>query len=186
MNSVHKWWEKRPEECFWLGVTTAAIPNALAAPRVDGQRLRCELPSLISHIRAGDVVFHYDKELQAITGRSVAAGAVRRSGSVWSRPPVPWGAPEAPPEWVPSLVLPLGPTITFEPAVTLAEIARAQWTLFPVLRDFEDQVGEPLYYPFAIDGPERAHLQSGHVFKLPRAFVDAIPALRGSEVLSVA
>jgi hypothetical protein len=78
----------------------------------------------------------------------------------------------------------LGPTTSIEPKVTLAQIAHTQWTLFPMLRALEDRVGEPLYYPFTFEGPQLATLQSGHVFKLPRALVEAIPSLRGAEAVT--
>ena len=181
MSNVHAWWEHRPEECFWLGIDSAGAAEGLAAPSEEGHRQRRDLPSLIRHIRSGEVVFHYDTAAQAITGWAVASGKVRQSGFVRGKSQET--AVLQPPRWVPSLVMGLGPTTTIAPTVTIAQIAQAQWTLFPVLREFEDRVGEPLYYPFTIEGPGLANLQSGHVFKMPRALVEAIPSLRAAEAV---
>ncbi len=182
MPNVHTWWEHLPKERFWLGIDSAGAAEGLAAPSTEGHRQRRDLPSLIRHIRSGETVFHYDTVAQAITGWAVASGKVRQRGFV--RRNSQETAVLQPPRWVPSLVMGLGPTTSIEPSVTLAHIAQVQWTLFPVLREFEDRVGDPLYYPFTIEGPGLATLQSGHVFKLPRALVEAIPSLRAAQAVS--
>jgi hypothetical protein len=61
--------------------------------------------------------------------------------------------------------------------VPFDQIARIQSEQFPALRAFEDEVGGPLDYPFAIGDPSETRLLAGHVFKLPALFVEWFPPL---------
>jgi hypothetical protein len=45
------------------------------------------------------------------------------------------------------------------------------------LRALEDEVGDPLYYPFEMGNREATRPLPGYVFKLPAVFVRAFPEL---------
>jgi hypothetical protein len=129
--------------------------------------------NLPAHLPQRDVVFQYDSEAHAIAAWSRARGASRHeSGWSWSsgverNGSSPRGA------W---LIKTQG-WRPLDTPVAIDEIARVQWDLFPALRALEDEVGDPLYYPFAMGSPEQTHPLPGKVFKLPSVFVEQFGAL---------
>jgi hypothetical protein len=174
---IHTWWQQLPEERYWLDVTDRhGRDRFLRAPRGDGASSASWTYRLITHIKDGDVIVHYDSLQQAIVGWSLASGrAVKRNL------PAPKAAERAGDaalsESVPSWVVELHPFTPLAPAVALPDIARAQWDLFPELRALEDRVGEPLYYPFEMGSRDATRPLSGNVFKLPAVFIRAFPEL---------
>jgi hypothetical protein len=78
---------------------------------------------------------------------------------------------------MPSWAIRLERSAPLDRVVHCDEIARIQWDLFPALRALEDKVGEPIYYPFAMDSASDTRLLAGYVFKLPVLFVECFPAL---------
>jgi hypothetical protein len=178
MADINTWWEGLPGERFWLGVSgTDGGQEVLAVPCATRAGARSGSGPLIRHVRGGDLVFHYDEARRAIVSWSVSRGRVHRRDMVWFRrtesmDPVNAGL-RPQPSWVVGLEKPS----TLETIVHLDEIARIQWDLFPALRAFEDEVGDPLYYPFAMGSPTDTRLLAGHVFKLPALFIGHFPPL---------
>lgn len=178
MDPIHTWWSAMPGERYWLGITRRdAAGEWLVAPRSSGRHARTTGQFLITYVRDGDAVFHFDAVQQAIVAWSVARGRAQKQLAGGFPPAMTeWGeatAPVARPSWM----LKLEDTVPLVPAVTMGEIARVQWALFPALRAFEDRVGEPLSYPFTIGNPISTRLLPGYVFKLPEIFVRALPNL---------
>jgi hypothetical protein len=183
MVNVNTWWEGMVGERFWLGIARRdGKSEVLAAPCGFGRSAPGWTRPQITHVKDGDVVFHYDEARQAIVARSIARGRARKRRLDWSgreRGQDPEGAP---PRMLPSWTIGLEGSTPLDNVVPLDEIARIQWDLFPALREFEDEVGEPIYYPFAMGSPSDTHLLPGFVFKLPALFVERVPALvRASE-----
>ena len=123
------------------------------------------------------MVFHYDESQQAIVAWSTSSGRVQKRGFSWSEatPGAGLERPSSPrhPAWSISLE---GSTL-LDDIVPLDQIARIQWDLFPALQAFEDMVGAPLYYPFAMGNPSETRLLEGYVFKLPALFVKCFPSM---------
>jgi hypothetical protein len=178
MIGIHAWWKARAGERFWLGVPGRdegrEVLATSRAPGCDGPRAR---EPLVAHVRDGDAVLHYDEERQAIVAWSIAKGRVRKRNLYWSdgaRGPNPDCAePYLRPSWAIGLA---GSTMLEQP-VPIEHIARVQWDLFPALRALEDEVGEPLYYPFSMGSRAESKLVSGGVFKLPALFVESFDGL---------
>jgi hypothetical protein len=187
MNAIHRWWDGLPGERYWLGITgTDGGREWLAAP-CSATRAN----SLISHVQGGDAVFHFDPVQQAIVSCSIARGPLEKRRLVWPGPQPDGehsaGAQHERTSWTIALEY----CEPLECALTLDEIARAQWEFFPALRTLEDQMGDPLYYPFTIGSPSETRLLPGYVFKLPALFVSGFSSLaaaadqmRGSSVTS--
>jgi len=159
-----------PGERFWLGEIGDDKGNALAAP--------CGLKhSLITHVKPGDVVFLYDDALQAIVAWSTAQGRPRKTRLVWPVPSQDTQPDSTMPRLLVSWAIGLERATALDTHVSFDQIARIQSEQFPALRAFEDQVGGPLDYPFAVDSLSDTRVLAGHVFKLPALFVEWFPPL---------
>ncbi len=174
MDDIHSWWDTLPGERFWLGVTERlGDAEMLATPCGHGRGGCSRESSLLRHVGDGDVVFHYDVARAGIVAWSASQGRVRKQSLAWQRN----GAEPSASRTVPSWTIGLKRATPLEPIVTLARIARIQSDLFPALQSFEDGVGAPLDYPFAMGSAETTHVLAGRVFKLPALFVAACPEL---------
>jgi hypothetical protein len=176
MEGINTWWEEMVGERFWLGIARRdGKSEVLAAPY--GRGAPGWTRPQITHVKDGDAVFHYDEARRAIVAWSTSRGRARKRRLDWSRGGQGQHPEDAPPGLLPSWTIGLEGSTPLDNVVPLDEIARIQWDLFPALRAFEDKVGEPLYYPFAMGSPTDTHLLPGYVFKLPALFVEQFPAL---------
>jgi len=70
---IHTWWEKKPDEIFWLEVTGRSdIGVNLKAPQANEHGADFWSYSLLKYVHQGDVIFHYNRTRQAIVARSIA------------------------------------------------------------------------------------------------------------------
>jgi hypothetical protein len=132
---------------------------------------------LIQFVRSGDTIFHFDRACKAIVAHSTSTGRARRCTLAWSKPARFAHLNPAVAEPMPSWSVDLEPASALDDVLTIAQIARLQSELFPDLRDLEDAVGAPIYYPFEMGSEAGTHLLAGQVFKIPALFVAACPAL---------
>ncbi|MEO5616242.1 MAG: hypothetical protein ABIS67_00580 [Candidatus Eisenbacteria bacterium] len=177
VTTVNTWWEGMSDERFWLDVTDRdGRDELLAAPRGEGKDSHSWMHQLITHIKGGDIVFHYDASQRAIVAISLACGRVEKQQLWW--PVVGETDGEAVTRMLrPSWTLALSQPSELNTIVPLDEIAGTQWDIFPALRALEDEVGDPLYYPFEMGNRAATRPLSGFVFKLPAVAVRAVPAL---------
>ncbi len=172
---LHAWWKDRPAERYWLDVTHRADRDQfLAAPRGDGTNASRWSHRLITCVRNGDVVFHYDAAQSGIVAASLAHGRVGKRQLFWR---MPTGSEDESIRKLRSWRIGLRQSAVLDAVVSLGEIARTQWSLFPALRALEDEVGDPLYYPFEMGNQEDTRPLPGYVLKLPALLVDGIPGL---------
>jgi hypothetical protein len=177
---IHAWWQRMPEERYWLDVTDRdGRDGLLAAPRGDGDSSASWAHRLITHIKDGDVVFRYDSTERALVALSIASGQATKRDVSWPLRAGMTASSDAG-EIVPSWAIALKASKPLDAGVSLDDIARVQWDLFPRLRAFEDRVGEPLYYPFEMGNQEATRPLPGYVFKLPAVFVHGFPALESA------
>jgi hypothetical protein len=177
--AVNTWWEGVPGERYWLDVTCLERNELiLASPRGEGPAASSWVHRLVTHVKGGDVVFHYDPVQEAIVACSLSQGSIKKQQVSWPQECNGNGTVIRP---LPSWGIGLQQFTELEAAVPLHQIAKTQWGLFPQLRALEDAVGDPLYYPFEMGSREATRPLSGYVFKLPAVFVRAFPALAGAE-----
>src|SRR4029079_10597004 len=127
---------------------------------------------LIKHVRGGDVVVHYDAVKAGIVAASVCHGRVENRQLSW-----PAAGSNVQESSVRSWSIGLRSSTSLDEVVPLSQIARTQWSLYPALRALEDEVGDPLYYPFEMGNQLATRPLSGYVLKLPAILVDGIPGL---------
>jgi len=173
--AIHAWWEHRPAERYWLDVTLRADRDKfLAAPRGEGANASRWTHRLITYVRGGDVIFHYDATQNGIVAASVSHGRVSKRQLFW---PMPAGSEGEEVRKLRSWRIGLRQSTVLDAVVSPGEIARIQWNLFPALRSLEDEVGDPLYYPFEMGDRQDTRPLPGYVLKLPAILVHAIPGL---------
>jgi hypothetical protein len=182
---VHTWWKSAPGERYWLDVTERnGRDSLLASPRGEGRFARASTHRLLTHVRSGDVVFHFDAPSQAIVAWSICHGRVGKYSLAW--PSSDAGSAETAPWRVrPSWGIELRRPRLLTRIVTLPEIARVQWDLFAALRELEDKVGDPLHYPFEMGRRDETRPLAGYVFKLPRLLVRNLPPLAMAADLAI-
>jgi len=173
--AVNAWWERVPGERFWLDVTERqGWEERLASPRATGRRYDSWQLRLITHVKDGDIVFRYDASEQAIVACAVSQGPIDKRHVSWA----PIGTREGGDHWVrPSWSIGLRHCKRLDETVSMHEIARVQWDLFPQLRAIEDAAGLELHYPFEMGDRRKTRPIPGHVFKLPAVFVQSFPEL---------
>lgn len=174
VEAINAWWERRPEERYWLDVTSREDPDGfLASPQGEGSDASRWTRRLIKHVRGGDVIFHYDAAQGGIVAASVCHGRVENRWLSWST--VAGNNVEE--GRMRSWSIGLDPPTLLDAVVPLSEIARIQWSLYPALRALEDEVGDPLYYPFEMGSQRDTRPLPGYVLKLPAILVHGIPGL---------
>lgn len=178
MTCIHEWWKSMAGERFWLGVPGHDERcEVLATSRGPWREDPNPIEPLVTRVNDGDAVFLFDEAREAIVAWSIARGRVRKRNLFWqegARSPHP---DSAEPTLQSSWSIALSRSTPLAAPVTLAEIARVQWDLFPALRALEDDVGEPLYYPFSMGNRHASSLLPGGVFKLPALFVENFDSL---------
>src|SRR6185503_10040781 len=83
--SIHTWWQEKPREIFWLEVTGRNdIGVNLKAPQTNEHGDDFWSYSLLKYIHQGDVVFHYNRNKQAIVSQSIATGELWTDNITWA------------------------------------------------------------------------------------------------------
>lgn len=181
-DDINAWWERLPGERYWLDVTQRdERDELLAAPRGQGRTANSWTHRLITHVRDGDIVFRYDPSQRSITGWHHANGRVEKRDLSWPLASEHAGNGSAV-RRLPSWRIGLREPTWLRTGVSLTEVARVQWDLFPALRDLEDRSGGPLYYPFEMGVRDTTQPLSGYVFKLPAVFVQSFTEFTGALV----
>jgi hypothetical protein len=136
--------------------------------------------SLIWWVEPGDIVFHYDRNQQAIVAWSRAVGRVEEAPVVWlahraaTRRRI--GTPTPQPGWWLDLD---GPYPLPQP-VTLAELRARGDLIRTALEEQRSRFEGSLYFPFFFYGGEELRPMQPYLNKLPAAIVRMFPALADS------
>ena len=178
-SGLQRWWAGQPDERFWMEVTGRAdVGTDLHAPQRDDAGHVNWTYALVRDVRDGDVVFHYEKRVTAITSWSVATGGFWEEDTYWGTPRStgPSGQPVRPYKR-PGVWHGLHGPFTLEEPVTLADLRAAEVDLRAVLSELEARhPGMSLYFPvqFRSDG---IRAQQGYLVKFPSEVVALFPQL---------
>lgn len=175
---LNTWWTQEPEQRYWMEVTNRPDVGAdLHAPALDDTDSDTPSYSLVREVRDGDVVFHYEIVVAAITSWSVASGGYWEAETVWGTPRSsgPSGHPVAPyPR--PGLWHGLHGPFALPQPLTRAELREVEATVRDVRAAVAAAHAGSLYYPFQLrkDGLRAAQ---GYLAKMPAQLVAALPKL---------
>lgn len=126
--------------------------------------------SLLKYVHQGDVIFHYNRNKQAIVARSITTGELWIDKITWAaRGAYARGAgiqPHTRPGWYVGLE-------NYEPLKTsldLELIRTFQKEIFKLMSELTMEVGPPLYFPFEMGNARPMRPMQGYLFKLPFFF----------------
>ena len=108
--AINEWWTGDPAERYWLEITDReSLGEDLYAPKADQSGNETWSYSLVSHVRDGDIVFHYWKQAgqeKAIVGFSKVTGSLESTTIPW-QPHGTYGRTTQPAEARPAWRFPL-------------------------------------------------------------------------------
>jgi hypothetical protein len=180
LSSIHTWWEKKPSEMFWLEVTGRLdLGVNLKAPQTNEHGDDFWGYSLLKHVHQGDVIFHYDRNKQAIAAQSIATGELWIDNITWAaRGAYARGAgirPHTRPGWY----VGLEDFKQLKTSLELELIRAFQKEIFKLMSELTIEVGSPLYFPFEMGQARPMRPMQGYLFKLPFFFVKLFEDLLG-------
>lgn len=177
---LHDWWTSDPQERFWIEVTGRKDLGAdLKAPQTNESSKPFWGYSLINHVQAGDVIFHYDRgaEEQAIVAVSVATGDHWEDSIMWAARGSYARNAGIEPHIRPGYYAGLERFRSITKPVTLNDIRDKTGSIQRGLRKLEAQYKKPLYFPFESGKSRPTRPLQGYLFKLPRFFVELFDEL---------
>lgn len=178
MSNTYRWWHLRNEERYWLEVTDRPdIGVNLKAPRTNEKGKDFWSYSFIQEVKPGDLIFHYDKNLQAIVARSVATGRTWTDLITWGARGTYARAAGIEPHLRDGHYLGLEGYSPLEVPVTLDEIRTAATLIDERLSEIQKQIPVPLYFPFERGNRRKLRPLQGYLFKLPAFFLELFPGL---------
>lgn len=176
---VHRWWEGRPDEIFWLEITDRDdLGRDLNAPQLGEEGRPHWSYEFVTLVEQGDVVVHYKSRPEmAIVGWSRVVGSPYEDEVFWGahgqasgRGPV---APYRRPGWRVGLD---GPYLLPSP-VTLAQLRGLEAELLGVRDELRAEVGDPTYFPFSFSTNRELRTAQSYLTKAPRALLAVVPPL---------
>lgn len=178
--NIHIWWGNRQEEVFWLEVTGRIdIGVNLKAPQTNEHGLEFWSYSLLKYVSQGDIIFHYDRNQQAINAGSTATGVFWEDSITWAaRGSYAREAgirPHTRPGWYVGLenYQQLGNPLELE----IIRIFQKDLSL--LIHQLAFDVGSPLYFPFEMGEIRPLRPMQGYLFKLPLFFVTLFGEILG-------
>jgi len=169
---IHNWWVNRPTEVFWLEVTGRSdIGVNLKAPQTNEHGLAFWSYSLLKCVNEGDVIFHYDRNEQAIIARSIATGQFWVDSIIWAARGALAREAGIRPHTRPGWYVGLEDHQRLGNPLELEIIRNFQKELYHVMSQLIVEVGSPLYFPFEMGNNRPMRPMQGYLFKLPLFFV---------------
>lgn len=171
-----RWWAELDGERYWLESTDRLdIGEDLKAPLVDESMKPNWRYGLFLDAAIGDIVFHYDKKISAISSVSRIAGQAEEAPITWAARGTYARERGAVPSEVPGYRIPLSDHRKLETPVTLEELRAASSELGTIYSSIPSTGAR--YFPFELSARAVRPLQ-GYAFKIPRSFVEAFAGLR--------
>jgi hypothetical protein len=178
--SIHTWWEKKPNEVFWLEVTGRLdIGVNLKAPQANEHGADFWSYSLLEYVHQGDVIFHYDRNKQAIVARSIATGESWADNITWAARGAYAREAGIQPHTRPGWYVGLENYRQLRTCLELGVVRAFQKDIFNLRRELINEVGSPLYFPFEMGNARPMRPMQGYLFKLPAFFTKLFEELLG-------
>lgn len=171
------WWDADPEERYWVEITARTDIGAdLHAPAANENDQAFWSYDLIHRLRTGDVVYHYDRNRQAIVGYSEVVGEPWADQIVWAALGMSARKQGITPHLRAGFRRGLGGFTPLPHAITKEMlIARRQALL--AIRDSVRKKGQPSRFPFIPYGKADVRALQGYLTKLPRSVFEVLPEL---------
>jgi hypothetical protein len=180
-SGIHAWWEKQPREIFWLEVTGRLdIGVNLKAPQANEHGADFWSYSLLKNVRQGNVIFHYDRNKQAIVARSIATGESWTDTITWAARGTYAREACIQPHTRPGWYVGLEDYTQLRTCLELEVIRAFQKEVSKLKRELIGEVGSPLYFPFEMGDARPMRPMQGYLFKLPTFFIKLFDEFLGA------
>lgn len=177
----NRWWENDPTEVFWLEITERPdIGVDLHAPQKQDDGREYYGYSLITQVKAGDVVFHYHKDLKAIIYVSLAAGSLWEDEIVWAAHGASARGAGVTPYRRPGWRRGLSGGTSLPQPVELATLRNHEQAIRQVYANLSSGIRGSLYFPFELSNSRPLRPTQAYITKLPAALVNLFPTLVAS------
>jgi len=178
---INEWWAGEPTERYWLEITDReSLGFDLHAPKMNQSGSETWSYSLVSHVRDGDIVFHYWKQAgqeKAIVGYSRATGSLESTTISW-QPHGTFGRATKTLPTRPAWRFPLSSFTDLTTPVTLENLRAREPELRKRAEELAHRFDAPHYLPFVFSGKRPLRTAQGYLTKIPISFVAAIPGLQ--------
>ena len=174
--AIREWWDD--SQIYWIEVTDRSDLGAnLLAPKVSHSGLPTPSYTLVSHVKPGDVVFHWWKQGSGEPGfvaRSVASSPAVDSWIDWQARGTYGRKAGEDTEGREAWLVALEAYEELRDVVTLSDVRDGEEAVRQVRNELQDLHGSPLYFPFAISEKRPIRTAQGYLFKLPAELVDVL------------
>lgn len=179
---MNRWWAKEPDERYWLESTDRDDLGAdLNAPLYDDSGKENWRYTLLREVAVGDVVFHYDKNHQAIVAVSEVASEAVEDTVVWAARGTYARQKGTSPHARPGLRVALANFRLLEEPIDLDVIRAKAAELRSAKSSLEKRFGAPLYLPFELSEKRPLRLLQGYAFKLAHDYVRVLGLEEGGD-----
>lgn len=176
------WWSADPDENVFMEVTRRDDIGAdLKAPATARGGVVTPGYALVSAVKPGDIVLHYDGKEEAIVGASLATGGPEPTAIYWvARGSYARRAGEQA-RWLPGIRVPLARLSPITPQLTLDRIREQQKAILRLRAEVEAKAnGKPIYFPWVPYGEGPIRTFQSYLVKMPHAAIDLFPELRSA------
>lgn len=178
--ALNTWWDGKPEQRYWMEISTEEIGQLLQAPKTPEAHWSYEL---VGQVQPGDRVLHWTSRHPALAGWSAVTGpATTVSQYTWQ--PRGTAGRKAGPRTTPGWVVPLGGFHAFNPPVTTGELQPLREILMQT-RDLLEAEHGGSYFPFYVYGGSQVRAQQAYLVKFPVELFDVIPGIGAARLDSL-
>jgi hypothetical protein len=145
------WWEENPAERYWVEIRKRpGTGEELWCPTLDEDRTRDPWYELVSTVRRGEVVYHWNAREHRFVGKSIAAADARTNRTKHR------------------YEVPLSEFTAIAADVSLAEVRTRASALYRIRDRLKQEHGSPLYLPFQFkQDRNQLSFMSNYFAKLP-------------------
>lgn len=179
------WWSDDPQEILYLEVSRGEdLGRQLQAPLLTSRGAGLPEYALVSEVRHGNLLIHYDSAEDQIAGVSQVSG-VGFLEPIWWAPRGSYARRAgAGPSWCPGIAVPLSRYQPLSTPVTFGQLNERRNEIFDIRSRLQaEHPGKPLFFPWL---PYRNGLRNYHAYlaKFPTAMFACLPEV--AEAISAA
>jgi hypothetical protein len=183
---INEWWSENPEERYWIEITDRPDIGAnLLSPKLAGSGRETPGYSLVSKVRAGDVIFHYSKSAgneSGIVAVSIASGPAFNSQITWSA----HGSYSKGERTTAAYEVPLKDLRWLERPISLEELRLVEDKLKALRDDYRAECDGALYYPWAFSDKRPMRTAQSYLAKFPAGALSILPQRLREEISQTA